>query len=79
MWGWVGEIFKSLVGPIFEAFRQWRAERTARDLGRAEQGRADAVAGLEQARTANEARGSVGGDDAAVDRMLRAPSARDRT
>lgn len=78
MWGWVGEILKSLVGPIFEAFRQWRAERTARSLGRAEQAAEDAKAGLKEAKDAQQARSSVGGSDSDVDRFLRTPADRAR-
>lgn len=75
MWGWIGEVLKSFIGPIFEAFRQWRAERTARDLGRAEQGRADAEQGLREAQNANQARARVGDD---VGELLKPPAERHR-
>ena len=76
LWGLLGELVKGLSAPLAEAWRQWRAERTARDAGRQEQRAADLQAGLKEAKDANRARGSVGGADADVDRMLRPPGAR---
>lgn len=78
MWGWVGEILKSLVGPLFEAFRQWRAERTAQKLGRAEQVVADLKETATVVRKANEGRSRVGGSDTDVDELLKPPAARAR-
>ena len=76
LWGLLGQLLGAIIGPIAEAWRQWRAERTARQLGQQEQRAADLQAGLKEARDANQARGSVGGDDAAVDRMLKPPGTR---
>ena len=78
LWGLLGQLLGAIVGPIAEAWRQWRAERTARDAGRQEQRAADLAAGMKEARDANQARGSVGGSDDDVDRMLRPPGARGR-
>ena len=78
LWGLLGQLLGAIIGPIAEAWRQWQAQRTARQLGRQEQRAADLQAGLKEAGDANRARGSVGGADADVDRMLRAPGARDR-
>ena len=77
MWGWIKPIFEALVGPVFEFFRSWREQRTARNLGRNEQAAADAKAGLKEAAYANRARSNVGSGDADVDRLLRRPGARD--
>ena len=78
LWGLLGQLLGAIVGPLAEAWRQWRAERTARDAGRQEQRAADLAAGMKEARDANQARGSVGGSDDDVDRMLRPPGARGR-
>lgn len=63
-------LLEKVISPLAEAWRQWRAERTARELGRQEQGRADAEAGLQEARKANAVR-SGGRSDAELDRLLK--------
>ena len=70
-------VLSSLVGPLMEAWRSWREQRTARSLGRAEQGRADAEAGLQEARKANAAR-TGGRSDAELDDLLRGDDPRTR-
>ena len=64
------DLFGKLIAPILGFLTSWRAERTARDLGRAEQGRADAEAAITETRKANEAR-SGGRSDAELDDLLR--------
>ena len=76
LWGLLGQVLGAIIGPLAEAWRQWQAQRTARKLGQQEQRAADLQAGMKEAQDANQARGTVGGADADVDRMLRPPGAR---
>lgn len=69
------DLFGKLIAPILGFLTSWRAERTARDLGRAEQGRADAEQGLREAQNANQARARVGDD---VGELLKPPAERHR-
>lgn len=78
LWGLLGQLLGAIIGPIAEAWRQWQAQRTARQLGRQEQRAADLQAGLKEAKDATQARGSVGGSDDDVDRLLRPPGSRGR-
>ena len=68
--GLVGKLLEALVGPLFEQWRRWQEQRTARNLGRQEQRGADLQAGMDEARKANEAR-SGGRSDADLDRLLK--------
>ena len=75
LWGLLGQLLGAIIGPLAEAWRQWRAERTARDAGRQEQRAADLAAGMQEARNANDARARVGDD---VGELLKPPAERRR-
>lgn len=75
LWGLLGQLLGAIVGPIAEAWRQWQAQRTARQLGRQEQRGADLAAGIQEARNANDARARVGDD---VGELLKPPAERRR-
>ena len=78
IFGLVASLFGKLIAPLFAMFDRMRQDKISRERGRAEQAAEDAKAGLEEARKANAARGTVGGDDAAVDNFLRTPADRAR-
>ena len=75
LWGLLGQLLGAIDGPIAEAWRQWQAQRTARQLGRQEQRAADLAAGMQEARNANDARARVGDD---VGELLKPPAERRR-
>lgn len=78
LWGLLGELLKGLIGPIAEAWRQWRAERTARELGQSQERNRQHEAWEEQQRRVGQAaREADGRSDDDVRRRLR-ESATDR-
>lgn len=72
----VAGLFGKLIAPLFALFDRMRQDKISRERGRAEQRAADLEAGMREARDANKARGSVGGSDSDVDRLLRPPGSR---
>lgn len=70
------DLLGKIIAPLFGLLEKWGIHRAGRKQGQAEQRAADLEAGMKEARDANKARGSVGGSDSDVDRLLRPPGSR---